>query len=156
MSYPEEYPIILQLVSWTMNDVHGIYARWNKYCNAGKKNPYFFQNLLTSYVSREYFKMGNVPKEVFNLIRYICDCITIKYNEQQQEFTVSLKKIKQNQKMINKFNEEDFKKHYQDAMLTKDQAKQFIKNCILFLKNEYNRLLKNCAKNKQKQNTFLE
>ena len=156
MRYPQQYPIVLYRVSWHFQQIFGIYARWNKYCKTSKQNPYFFQNSLRSYVSRNYFKMGVIPKEVLDLIKYICDCITIKYIEQQQEFIVSLKKIKQNQKIVNKFKEQEFKKFYELAMLTKDEAKQFIKSCILFLKNDYNRLLQNCEKNKNNQNRFLQ
>lgn len=157
MKFPEEYPILLQNVSWEMNQMIGILPRWNKYCKVNKDNPYFFQNLLKQYVSRHYFNMGNLPKEVLNIIKYICNCISIKYISQQQQFIVSFKKIKQNQKYVNKFKEDQYKNLYQAALLSKDEANKFLKNCILFLKNEYNHLIQNCQKNKNiEKNVFLQ
>ena len=42
--FPENYPKCLEAVSYQINDITGIFTRWNSHCNTIKDNPYFIEN----------------------------------------------------------------------------------------------------------------
>lgn len=147
MSFPEEYPTLLRPVSWNINEQYGIFQKWNSHCKTDKNNPYFFQNMLTEYVRFKYFN-GVINPKVIEIIKYICNSITIKWTD--EEFIITMKKIKdKNEKFINKFNGDEYFKLTDEALITRNQGKIFLKDCLNYLKDDYNKIVINCNNNKK-------
>lgn len=143
--FPNNYPKCLVAVSWSISNkddvLFGINARYNKFCkNASADNPYFIQNMLKNHVLLTMLKDSQtIPKPVLKLIKYIVDTITIRWSD--DEFIINLKKTKENDKYIQKFNEAEYLKIAQQCQISSSNANKFRAHCLEYLRNEYNKII---------------
>lgn len=139
--FPENYPTLLKTVSYDIKENYGIYARWNTHTKTTKDNPYFVQNMLKAYLFNTSFKdRQTIPVEVFDLIKYIADCFQVKWTE--DEFVIKPKSKEVNGKYKRVLSENKFYELAAKATITeKKHANRFLKDCLTYLKNEYNNIV---------------
>lgn len=138
--FPTNYPKCLEAVSWNFNDKFGILPRWNKYTNTIKNNPYFVENKIKNYILTYYLKDAQtIPKTILKIINYIADCFSVKWTD--DEFIISVKKEEVDGKYVEKFKKEDFHKLTDQALITHNEANEFLKKCLNFIKNDYNKII---------------
>lgn len=149
--WPDTYPVALYKVSYNFNENIGILNNWNKHTDTCKENPYFvFQALKNEVYHKYFFDTQTIPREVYELIKYISSCLSVKWTE--DEFIVKFKKEEVDGKFKPIFKEDDFYKLTEKAMMTKKDANKFLKWCIEYLKKFYNNVVMMFNKNKFKNN----
>lgn len=145
---PDIYPTALKKVTWEFNDQLGIFAKWNSHCETIKDNPYFVRNALKNYVQQRYIGIGEVmPPQVFKLLVYISETVTVKFDRDEDVFKIMPKKIKVDDKFKQKFNKDEWEKLCKDACITTKDGEKFLKDCLKYLPKFYNDILIKFNKN---------
>lgn len=145
--WPDTYPTVLRKVSYNFNENIGIFNNWNKYCNTCKENPYFVFYVLKDKIYHEYFfDTQTIPVEVYELIKYISSCLSVKWTD--DEFIIKLKTKEEDGKFKPIFKEEDFYALTKKVMMKKKDANKFLKWCIEYLKKFYNNIVMKFNENK--------
>lgn len=148
--FPDTYPTTLKAVSYIFEENIGILNNWNKHCKTCKENHYFVIQCLKQWVWKTYFSDSQmIPIQVWNMIKYICECISVKWTE--DEFVVKFKKEKDGDKFKVKFKEEEYYKLAEKALISKKDSLKFLKAILEYLKKFYNNEVIIYNKNKFKK-----